>query len=314
MFLTPDILAILISDFIFLFLAIVSLYISTKIYLKWNINSSSKTQYELEKQTVLPATIIKYIFIIKIPLFIFFIFTVDKISNVITGAMCSAGVIDATVYGPSLLILKLINIYLFGFWLVLNHYDNKREDLKFTKIKFGLFIPLFLLLSAEIILDLLMFSSLDINKIVSCCGTLFSSSSETTLSFLFLIPNSIIVTVFYVNFFLIVLFYLTKSRTLFALFNIIFPIIAIYSLIMFFGTYIYQLPTHHCPFCMLQKDYDYIGYILYITLFTGSFSGILTKFIGSKKIMNISMAFNVIYTLIITLYVVIYYLKNGVFL
>ena len=30
-----------------------------------------------------------------------------------------------------------------------------------------------------------------------------------------------------------------------------------------------ELPTHHCPFCILQQEYGYIGYPLYLTLMTG---------------------------------------------
>jgi hypothetical protein len=34
------------------------------------------------------------------------------------------------------------------------------------------------------------------------------------------------------------------------------------------------MPTHHCPFCVLQKDYYYIGYPMYIALLSGVISGL----------------------------------------
>jgi hypothetical protein len=34
-----------------------------------------------------------------------------------------------------------------------------------------------------------------------------------------------------------------------------------------------ELPTHHCPFCILQKEYGYIGYPLYLLLFAGAILG-----------------------------------------
>jgi hypothetical protein len=34
------------------------------------------------------------------------------------------------------------------------------------------------------------------------------------------------------------------------------------------------MPTHHCPFCLLQKEYHYIGYPLYLSLFTAGITGI----------------------------------------
>ena len=126
MILTPEVLAILILNIIFAFFGIIAFILSIKIFLGWDLNSVSQSQYRLEKQSFLTATIIKYIFVIKVPLFLFFIFTLDKISNVLTGAMCAAGVVDATVYGTYLFMLKIMNIYIFAYWLVLHNEDIKR--------------------------------------------------------------------------------------------------------------------------------------------------------------------------------------------
>ncbi len=232
-----------------------------------------KKQYTLEKQSFLSATIIKYILSIKILLFIFFIFTLDKISNVLTGAMCAAGVVDATSYGIYLLLFKLINIYLFGFWLVVHKFDMETETLEYTKLKFGLFIFIFFLFISEIILEITMFSSIDVDKLVSCCGTLYSNSETSYLSSIFALNSSYLLMAFYGTFLLLVISYFIKNDYIYIIFNLIFLILAIITLIIFFGTYIYELPTHHCPFCMLQKEYYYIGYILYFTLFVGTFYG-----------------------------------------
>jgi hypothetical protein len=45
------------------------------------------------------------------------------------------------------------------------------------------------------------------------------------------------------------------------------------SLISFISPAIYELPTHHCPFCVLQKEYSYIGYLFYSTLLGGAVTG-----------------------------------------
>ena len=49
--------------------------------------------------------------------------------------------------------------------------------------------------------------------------------------------------------------------------------VAVASIISFICLYIYELPTHHCPFCILQKEYGYVGYLLYIALFGGGVAG-----------------------------------------
>jgi hypothetical protein len=319
MILAPEVLAILILNSIFLLFSLVAFVLSIRIFLGWDMDATTQKQYCLEKQSYLGATIIKYIFAIKLPLFLFFIFTLDKISTLLTGAMCGAGVVDATDYGAYLLILKLLNLYLFGFWLTLHYLDIKSPTLPYTKLKFEFFMVAFLFLVAEIVLEGVMFASIDIDKMVSCCGTLYSGSSTSALGGIFSIDTTVLLILFYGNFIFMVLFYFFKQSHLFAIANLSFILISLISLIQFFGTYIYQLPTHHCPFCFLQSDYYYVGYLLYGLLFVGTFYGIrvgVVKMLGedAKRGFNLSVWFNLAYVILVTGYVAVYFIRNGVWL
>jgi len=51
--------------------------------------------------------------------------------------------------------------------------------------------------------------------------------------------------------------------------------LALAAVVSFVSPYIYELPTHHCPFDILQRRYSFIGYPLYISLFCGTFFGLL---------------------------------------
>jgi len=319
MILIPEVLTILILNVIFTLFSTIAFFLSIKIFLKWDINSTSTLQYTLEKQSYLTATIIKYIFIIKVPLFLFFIFTLDKISNILTGAMCGAGVVDATDYGNYLFILKIINLYIFAYWIALHTEDMKHENQPYTRAKFGFFIVAFFLFLSELIVEGVMFGSIDLNEIVSCCGTIYSSSTGSYISQIFAMSPTLLLAMFYGVFALILIFYFLKRSYLFAISNIFFILISIITLITFFGTYIYELPSHHCPFCFLQSDYYYIGYLLYILLFSGTFYGIVAGFIATSdenKTLNYkkSILFNFLYVLLVSLYPAIYYIKNGVWL
>lgn len=315
MILSPEVLTIFILNLIFAIFAIAAFYMSVKIFLNWDINSTSKTQYILEKQSVLTATIIKFIFAIKVPLFLFFIFTLDKLSNVLTGAMCGAGVLDATEFGTYLMVLKILNLYLFAYWIKLHVEDIQDEKQPYIKIKFGIFIVLFFLFITELILEGIMFNAIEIDKMVSCCGSLYSSSSLSVIGSIIKLDNTTILSIFNINFLAIVVFYFLKNRYMFAFSNLVFIVVALVSLIAFFGTYIYQLPSHHCPFCFLQSDYYHIGYVIYILLFVGTFYGIVVGFINSsERNYNISIIFNFFYVFILSLYVALYYVEHGVFL
>jgi len=319
MILSPEVLTIFILNAIFAIFATIAFILSVKIVLKWDINATTQTQYSLEKYSYLSATIIKYIFAIKVPLFLFFIFTLDKISAVLTGAMCGAGVVDATEYGNYLFILKIINLYLFAYWIVLHNEDVKDEKQAFTKRKFMFFIVAFFFLLTELIVEGIMFGSIDLNEMVSCCGTIYSSSSGSYISKIFSVDTSVLLGLFYANYALMVLLYFFKRAYLFSIANILFIIISIITLIVYFGTYIYELPSHHCTFCFLQSDYYYVGYLIYLLLFVGTFYGIVTGLIvmdekRREKNYKISILFNTLYVILLSLYPIVFYIKNGVWL
>ena len=319
MILSPEVLTIFILNIIFAIFGIIAFILSIKIVLKWDPSTNTKTQYSLEKYSYLTATIIKYIFIIKVPLFLFFIFTLDKISNILTGAMCGAGVVDATEYGNYLFILKVINLYIFAYWIMLHSEDIKHEQPPYTKKKFLFFIVAFFFFFAELLIEGVMFGSIDLDEMVSCCGTIYSSSSTSYISQIFALDTYFLLALFYGNFLLMILFYIFKRKYLFSIANILFIIISIITLIVFFGTYIYELPSHHCIFCFLQSDYYYVGYLIYLLLFVGTFYGLITGFIDTDeanitKNYTISIVFNSLYVILLTLYPIVFYMKNGVML
>ncbi len=316
---TPEVLVILILDAIFAFLGTVAFVLSLKIVFKWDISSTSQTQYKLEKQSYLVATIIKYILYIKLPMFLYFIFVQDKLSIYIPGAMCAVGVVNSTSYGFYAMIAKIINLYLFSSWLVLNKVDLENEKLPYSKIKFAFYIVIYFFLMSEITLQIMEFFSLDPSRIVSCCGTVFSAVGKSYVSSLLSLPNSLLISAFYINFMIVLITYKLKKSIFFMISNITFIFVSIVSLIAFFGTYIYELPTHHCPFCMLQSDYHYIGYVLYTALFVGTFSSIGAYIYQAtekdcKNFKRVSVFFDTIYILIVTAYPLVYHMKNGVWL
>ena len=316
---TPEIITLTILNVLFFLFASLAFYFSVRILLFYNSNATTQTQYKLEKQSYLIATIIKFIFYMKIPLFIFFIFTLDKIATILPGAMCGAGVVSATEYGTPLLLLKILNLYIFAYWIVLNGEDMKSQESKYLRLKFLLFCFAYILLVVEIVTQMVMFFSIDVNSVVDCCGAIFSTTNGTYLSTILSLKPLYLLSAFYGIFLFLIVSYFIKNRYIFSLLNVMFLIVSLISLIAYFGTYIYELPTHHCPFCLLQKDYNYIGYFLYIFLFIGTFYGLLVGLITfNKKELElkyrISLLFNLLYILFVSYFPIIYYMKNGVFL
>jgi hypothetical protein len=202
---------------------------------------------------------------------------------------------------------------------VLNKFDLKSTTYLYIKKKFLLYIIVFVLLCVEIVLEYLYFSNISTKQPVLCCSVVFGQSSASN-GLPFNLSINMIVAIFYILYSLIIISNYTKNDKISLLSSMIFLFVAYYSVTYFFGTYIYELPTHKCPFCMLQKEYHYIGYFVWISLFFGVFFGILSSILKllTKRdfvfIYKYTIIFTSIFVFICTYYVLAYYIKNGVFL
>ncbi len=319
MILTPNIITIEIIDTIFVVLTTYIFFVSIQILRYWDKNSFSTRQYQLQMKSYLAATVVRFIFYVKIPLFLFFIYTLDHLAVLLPGAMCGAGVVNATIYGTPLLFVKILNLYLFAFWLVLDKEDRLSKEQKYTKVKFILYCIAFGTFISEMLLEFSMFSSIDIQHVVDCCGVIFSTTAQTYLSEILALQPEVHVGLFYTLYVIILIGYFRHNRYVFSIANFFFVLSALISLIAIFGTYIYELPTHHCPFCMLQKEYFSIGYFLYTFLFIGTFFGIVVGLLfldkrKEKRYFLYSLIANTLYVIIVSFYPISYYIKNGVWL
>ena len=317
--LSNQVIVYLLSESTLFFLLFIAFVVSLKVLVNWDFESFTPLQFTLEKEAYLVTTITLFIFVMKFILILYFIFTIDTLSVLLPGAMCAAGVITANDYGSYLLILKLIILFFLTLWLYVNHYDMHTKNHQWFKEKSWIFSFIFLLIILELGLDYSYFSNIDTHIIVSCCSALFGQLEGTNpLPFGLSIP--LLLTLFYLLYFLVILSLKTNQSLLYIVSNILFVYISYYSVVYFFGTYIYELPTHKCPFCMLQHEYMYVGYTLWASLFVGSYMGLSDaittlwlKQSHSKSQKNVTVLLS-FFVLLCTVYVLVYYLKNGVFL
>ncbi len=318
-FLSPEVLTLVILESLLLLFLGLSFFMALSIARFFDADATTARQYRLERQSYLVSVIISFALVIKSAVFLYFIFTLDKLSNVITGAMCAAGVVTATEYGVYLLILKLINLFLFGFWLVLNRLDNRHESYPYTRKKFAFFALLFPLLIVEFILFLLHLGALDPAAIVSCCGVLFSAGNTSVIGQLFAIPDRYTLVLFYLLFAAVLLAgFMRRYHWLLGSVLLFLPV-ALLAVINIFSTYIYELPTHRCPFCLLQKEYTYTGYLGYLLLFSGTFlllsQSLAKSLLGEETgFLKTGLWLLGLFIAWATYYPLNYYLTNGVFL
>ncbi|MCK9161492.1 MAG: hypothetical protein M0O97_01860 [Arcobacteraceae bacterium] len=304
-------------------LATIAFIGSVKILKSWDFNSTSNLQYSNEKYSFLISTIIYFLLMIKIILSFYILYLIDSLVPFIKAAMCGVGVINATSYGWYLLGLKIILLVLFGLWISAHNKDMQETNYPFLKFKFRFFILIYLLLIIELILDLQTIIGLDTQRIVSCCSVTFANTNKIG-DFISLSRDDMGITfgiVFTLYFILGVLSYFRQKISIaFGFVSIMMIYTGLLVTIYTFSPYVYELPTHTCPFCLIQKEYHYVGYAFYILLIFGSFFGIKSGFnylflkTLNKKDIILSLALNTLFVLIGLYYVLGYYFHNGVWL
>jgi len=317
--LSNEVIVYLLSETVLYILLFVAFLSTIGLLRKWNFNTFTTEQFNLENRSYLVMTIIFFVMLLKVILLPYFVYTIDNLADLIPGAMCGAGVIKANVYGNPLLSLKIVILFLSGIWLSINQIDLKAKNYPYLKLKSWFFVAIFLLLSMEFLLDLLYFTHIETTKAVSCCSVIFGQTGGANgLPFGLDIPK--LLMLFYLLYALVILTIFSDLALMSIIASLLFAVVAYYAVVYFFGTYIYELPTHQCPFCMLQDHYYYVGYAVWGFLLLSVFliidGAVMQYFFHQylKTIKRFSLLLLTLFVILCSAYVVIYYLKNGVFL
>ena len=290
----PAILALYISSILIGFMVLYSSRHGFQILRQWDLRSGSELQLLLERKTYLVSTLLAYTFAFQLGSLFLFIYTAEHLHSLFVGAMCAAGTLHVNRFGYPTLVLKVINFIAAGLWIILNYLDNRGYDYPLIKKKYFLLLLITPFILIEGLLQGNYFFLLRPDVITSCCGSLFSSTAESVASEVASLPGFPMMIVFYLwaaFTFATGLFFYVRGRGgyLFAGLNGVFFLVAVTSILSFISLYVYELPSHHCPFCLLQGEYEYVGYPLYVALLgstiTGVGVGLLMPFrkIGSLK-------------------------------
>lgn len=275
----PTIIALLTGSVLTSAMLVYACFYGARIIKGWDIDSGTEHQLNLERRTYLISTLVNYAFGFQLLSLFLFIYTADSLSSFFVGAMCAAGSLYVNEWGYPAIILKTSNAVLAGLWLTLNFTDNRAYDYPLIRIKYALLITITPLILVEMIVQGNYFLRLKPEVITSCCGALFSGGSETMIAGIVSLPFIPGAAFFFsamgMTFFSGIYVYFTgRWGYVFSLMSLITFFASITALIAFVSLYFYELPTHHCPFCILQKEYMYVGYPIYITILLGVITGV----------------------------------------
>ena len=278
MILHPAVIALLVSSVAITGLVLYSAGLGVAILRRWDLTSGSEQQLALERRTYLVSTILTNAFGFQLVSLFLFVFTADRLHTLFIGAMCAAGTLNVDPSGYPALLLKLSTFFIAGLWLILNHVDTRAYDYPLVKIKYAALLVLAPLLVAELVVQGDYLLSLEPDVITSCCGSLFTSEADGVAADLAALPPGPTSVAFFATLAAtcvagVVFARRRQGGVVLGLLSIGSLVVSLAAIISFISPYYYELPSHHCPFDLLQREYGYIGYPLYLLLGGGAIAG-----------------------------------------
>jgi hypothetical protein len=288
MIMNPAIIALVSGSLLVTAFACYALYTALLILKHWNIRSGSEGQLLLERKTYLISTVFSYVLAFELLSLVLFIYTAEHIHNLFIGAMCAAGSLNANDYGYVALVVKVLTFVLCGVWILVNYTDNQADDYPLIRPKYRFLILLTCLIGLDTFLQVKYFMGLKADVITSCCGIIFNGQSQGLAGSMSALPPAATRIIFYLVLILtmrvgIGVVVTGRGAAWYGLLAGVATVVSLVAVISFISVYYYELPTHHCPFCLLQKDYHYIGFPLYLSLLAAGTSGVATGVIEKLK-------------------------------
>lgn len=275
-------IALLVSSGAALFMGAGVLPTAVRVLRFWDGGADTAYQIELEKQTWLSGLLVQYLLLIQIVSLLLLVFAADNFSETLVGAMCATGAFLANDYGLPALVMKLSGVFLYGFWIVLHRLDLCSEYSPLIRLKYSYFLCVFPFLAVDSYCLFFYLFKLEPEIITSCCGVIFSLATEDGHNLLGPMGGPAMLYWFYGGAGAVVLGTLflegwRKSSisfgVLLGLAWLFFFLIALFAITLYFSSYIYAMPSHRCPFDILQSEYNSVGYLIYASLFSAVFFG-----------------------------------------
>lgn len=276
----PAIIALVLASLVATALVASSVPFAVRVLRRWDLSDGSEAQLEMERRTYLVSTLLKVVLVAEAAALVLFVFNADRMASLFTGAMCAVGTLKVDAWGFPALYLKMAVFFLAAGWLILNHVDNLGWDYPLIRVKYAALLALAPILAVAAGAQLAYFLGLRADVITSCCSTLFSGNGITvTSNALAAMPHDLALALLGGSLAAVMasgVHFLARGSggVAHAVLSAAAFLIGLAAVVSTVSVYVYELPHHHCPFCLLKREYGHVGYALYLPLFVGTACGV----------------------------------------
>ncbi len=235
---------------------------------RWNPADAGEAQVRLERDTWLFPPLAAFALALQTLALPLFLLDADRAAALLPGAMCAVGTLRASALGFPALFTHLALVLLGSVWLALHRIDARTPGAPLARPLAALLGVLAPLQAAVLGLQAAFYADLDPARVTSCCQTLFDPATGTAAGGLAAWAPGRALPAFIGALLLAaaLAFACLRKPALglwAALAGLAAAAVACAGITSFLGPYVYELPGHHCPFCLLQPEYARVGWLLY---------------------------------------------------
>ena len=286
MLLQPAVLSLLWCSAVIALVAIAAAAAGVTVAVGWNPDDSGRRQLARERRSQLVESALKVVLGWQLVSLFLFVAAADHLHSLFSGAMCAAGTLNASPLGYPTLAVKTVVFVLSGLALVVIRSVSTAWTSSLVRFKYLFVVVLAATLVVENVIQLRYFLDLDPEFITSCCATIFGEGSRGVGAGLAALPVRLSRGVFFAGLATTVaagVYFLARGRSplLYAAQVLPLAAVALAAVVSWIAPAFYQLPTHHCPFCLLSWHYGFVGHLLYgalaVALIAGCGSGVVHR-------------------------------------
>jgi len=265
-----------VTSLVVLFVTLRAAYTGVRVVRFWDSSADSPLQIRLESEIWLSSTLMEYGLFFQLFSLLLLVIAADSFAAILPGAMCATGSFLANSYGMKVLVLKLVSVFFYGFWILIHRLDICSPHYPLVRLKNIYLLLLCPLLLADMTFQTLYLNGLHPDIITSCCGVVFQEPDVSLLGLSQQMATFTSIVIFYCGCFLLLLTGWLNFRYSSLLLAVgaclLFPA-GLWMVTTFVSPYVYAMPHHRCPFCLLHVEYNFVGYPLFLSLYLASFSG-----------------------------------------
>lgn len=248
---------------------------------QWDLGSGAESQIALERMTYLVSTLVAFVLALQAASLVLFAFNADRMAPLFVGAMCAVGTLNASVWGFPALWAKMVLFFAAFVWLVLDAVDNRTRRYDLIRVKYAALLLLAPFVVVEAALQALYFLDLKADTITSCCGQVFGEGKPDLGGDLAALDPRLALALLAAALVAGVGLAVAAPRHRAAACGLGLAAVAVFGLalaaiVAVVAPYVYELPHHHCPFCILKREYGHVGFLLYLPLFVATGAGLAT--------------------------------------